>query len=161
TRLLAAAALNGAFQGRIDQPVNYVNAPLVAAERGIQVTEEKRRASGHYTNLVGVVVRANGDETEVTGTTIGVEHRLWLASALGFQIEIELAPLMAFFLYDDKPGVIGRVGTLFGDASVNIANMAVSRTNQGGKALMALSIDSAAPADLIGAFLAAGFDRAW
>src|ERR671914_334149 len=58
---------------------------------------------------------------------------------------MELAPLLAFFRYDDIPGVIGRVGTLFGEASVNIANMAVSRTRRGEKALMALSLDSPAP----------------
>jgi D-3-phosphoglycerate dehydrogenase / 2-oxoglutarate reductase len=161
TRLLTVATLNGVFQGRADQPVNYVNAPLVADERGIEVREEKRRASGDYTNLVRVEVHANGDELAVEGTTIGREHRLWLAGALEYQIEIELAPLMAFFLYDDKPGVIGRVGTTFGDAGVNIANMAVSRTNMGGKALMALSIDSPAPPELVDAFLAHGFDRAW
>ena len=54
TRLLTVAALNGAFQGRTDQPVNYVNAPLVAAERGIEVVEERRRASRDFTNLVRV-----------------------------------------------------------------------------------------------------------
>jgi D-3-phosphoglycerate dehydrogenase len=161
TRLLTVAALNGIFQGRVEHAVNYVNAPLVAAERGIKVLEEKHRASGDYMNLVRVAVGANGDETEVTGTTVGRENRLWLASALGYQIEIELAPLMAFFLYDDKPGVIGRVGTLFGEAGINIANMAVSRTNQGGQALMALSIDSAAPSDLVDRVLASGFDQAW
>jgi D-3-phosphoglycerate dehydrogenase len=161
TRLLTVAALNGAFQGRAEQPVNYVNAPLVAAERGIEVAEEKQRASRDYTNLVRVAVQANGDETAVGGTTIGRENRLWLVGALGYQLEIELAPLMTFFLYDDKPGVIGRVGTTFGDAGVNIANMAVSRTNQGGKALMALSIDGPAPPALVTAFRAAGFDQAW
>jgi len=161
TRLLTVAALNGAFQGRVDHPVNYVNAPLVAEERGIEVAEEKQRASGDYTNLVRVVVRANGDETVVAGTIIGLENRLWLVGALGYELEIELAPLMTFFLYDDRPGVIGRVGTLFGDADVNIANMAVSRTNQGGKALMALSIDTPAPPDLVERFLASGFDEAW
>ena len=62
------------------------------------------------------------------GTTIGNENRHWLVSALGFELEMELAPLMVFFRYDDVPGVIGRVGTLFGEAGVNIANMAVSRT---------------------------------
>jgi D-3-phosphoglycerate dehydrogenase / 2-oxoglutarate reductase len=161
TRLLTVAALNGAFQGRTDQPVNYVNAPLVAEERGIEVIEEKQRASGDYTNLVRVDVHANGDHTPVSGTIIGLENRLWLVEALGYQLEIELAPLMTFFLYDDKPGVIGRVGTTFGDAGVNIANMAVSRTNQGGKALMALSIDSPAPPELVESFRAAGFDEAW
>ena len=152
--------MNGAFQGRCDQPVNYVNAPLIAAERGIAVEEEKRVDSRGYTNLLQVAVHANGDRVEVEGTTIGRDDRLWLVGALGYQIEIELAPLMAFFRYDDMPGVIGRVGTTFGQAGVNIANMAVSRTNQGGKALMALSIDTPAPPDLVEDFLAAGFDDA-
>ncbi len=62
---------------------------------------------------------------------------------------MELAPLLVFFRYDDVPGVIGKVGTLFGDSGVNIANMTVSRTRQGGQALMALSIDSQAPPDLV------------
>jgi D-3-phosphoglycerate dehydrogenase len=158
TRLLTVAALNGAFQGRVDQPVNYVNAPLIAAERGIDVTEESRRACRDFTSLVRVGVRRNGTELRVAGTTIGGEHRHWLVSALGFELELELAPLMVFFRYDDVPGVIGRVGTLFGDAGVNIANMTVSRTRRGGKALMALSIDSPAPAELVQRFHAEGFD---
>jgi D-3-phosphoglycerate dehydrogenase / 2-oxoglutarate reductase len=158
TRLLTLAALNGAFQGRSDRPVNYVNAPLIAAERGVEVVEERRRASRDFTNLVRVSVRANGDESRVAGTTIGREDRRWLVSALGFELEMELAPLMAFFRYDDVPGVIGRVGTLFGEAGVNIANMAVSRTRRGGKALMALSLDSPAPEELAGKLRAAGFD---
>jgi D-3-phosphoglycerate dehydrogenase / 2-oxoglutarate reductase len=158
TRLLTVAALNGAFQGRSDQPVNYVNAPLIAAERGVEVVEERRRASRDFTNLVRVSVRANDDDLRVAGTTIGREGRRWLVSALGFEVEMELAPRMAFFRYEDVPGVIGRVGTLFGEAGVNIANMAVSRTRRGGKALMALSIDSPAPEELVGKLQAAGFD---
>jgi len=160
TRLLTIAALNGAFQGRSEQPVNYVNAPVIAAERGIEVLEESRRASRDFTNLVRVEVRSNGDEVRVAGTTIGNEHRHWLVSALGFELEMELAPLMVFFLYDDVPGVIGRVGTIFGEAGVNIANMAVSRTRRGGKALMALSIDTEPPAGLVDTVRAQGFDDA-
>jgi D-3-phosphoglycerate dehydrogenase / 2-oxoglutarate reductase len=161
TRLLTVAALNGAFQGRSDQPVNYVNAPLIAAERGVEVVEERRRPSRDFTNLVRVSVHANGDQLRVAGTTIGRDDRRWLVSALGFELEMELAPLMAFFRYDDVPGVIGRVGTLFGEAGVNIANMAVSRTRRGGKALMALSIDSPAPEELVDKLRAAGFDDAY
>jgi D-3-phosphoglycerate dehydrogenase / 2-oxoglutarate reductase len=158
TRLLTVAALNGAFQGRSDQPVNYVNAPVIAAERGVQVVEERRRASRDFTNLIRVSIRANGDELRVAGTTIGEANRRWLVSALGFELEMELAPLMAFFRYDDVPGVIGKVGTLFGEAGVNIANMAVSRTRRGDKALMALSIDSEAPEELVESLRDAGFD---
>jgi D-3-phosphoglycerate dehydrogenase len=148
TRLLTVAALNGAFQGRSDQPVNYVNAPVVAAERGIEVSEERRRGSRDFTNLLRVEIRSDGDHVRAAGTIIGSENRHWLVNALGFELEMELARLMVFFRYDDVPGVIGRVGTLFGEAGVNIANMAVSRTRRGGKALMALSIDSPAPPEL-------------
>jgi D-3-phosphoglycerate dehydrogenase len=158
TRLLSVAALNGAFQGRTEQPVNYVNAPLVAAERGIEVVEEKRASSRDFTNLVRVSIRSDGEELRVAGTTIGREDRQWLVSALGFELEMELAPLLVVFKYDDVPGVIGRVGTMFAEAGVNIANMTVSRTRQGGKALMALSIDSPAPPELVERLLAAGFD---
>jgi D-3-phosphoglycerate dehydrogenase len=160
TRLLTVAALNGVFQGRSDTPVNYVNAPLIASERGIEVEEERKRSSRDYTNLVRVRIRWNGSEATAAGTTMGREHRLWLASALGFELDVELAPLMVFFRYDDVPGVIGRVGTLFGQQQVNIANMAVSRTRRGGKALMALSLDTAAPPELVDAVRAEGFDDA-
>ncbi len=146
TRLLTVAALNGAFQGRSDQPVNYVNAPLVAAERGIEVVEERRRASRDFTNLIAVTA---ADSARVAGTTIGGEHRHWLVSALGFDLEIELAPRMILLRYDDVPGVVGRVGTMLGEAGVNIANMAVSRSREAGKALMVLSIDTPASAELL------------
>ena len=105
TRLLTVAALDGIFQGRVDQTVNYVNASLLAAERGIAVAEERLRASRDYMNVVEVrVTPEGGEEVEVSGTTIGPEPRLFLASALGFGIDIELAPDMVFFRYDDVPG---------------------------------------------------------
>ena len=149
TRLLTVAALNGAFQGRSDQPVNYVNAPVVAAERGVEVREERSRSARDYTNLVRVEAMSSSESLRVAGTTIGNENRLWLVSALGFELDMELAPLLVVFRYDDVPGVIGKVGTMFGEAAVNIANMTVSRTRQGGQALMVLSIDSPAPAALV------------
>jgi D-3-phosphoglycerate dehydrogenase len=155
TRLLTLAALNGAFESR-DPSVNWVNAPLVAADRGIEVNEESHRSSRDFTNLVQVTVRQDGDELGVAGTTIGT--RLWLASALGYELEMELAARMVFLRYDDIPGQIGKIGTLFGEAGVNIANMAVSRNREGGKALMALSVDSAVPDTLVEALGGGGFD---
>jgi D-3-phosphoglycerate dehydrogenase len=158
TRMLTVAALQGAFQGRVDEAVNEVNAPLIAAERGIEVSEQRFATAQHYTNLVRVLVGSGGHEVEVAGTTVGPEHRLFLAGALGFSIDIELGPHMAFLSYDDVPGVIGKVGTMFGEAGVNIANMAVSRTTEGGKALMVFSIDSPAPLELIEHVENEGFD---
>jgi D-3-phosphoglycerate dehydrogenase len=142
TRLLTVAALNGAFQGRVDQPVNYVNAPLVARERGIEVREESSSASPDYTSVVGVTAHSKGDPVAVAGTTMGREHRPQLVRALGYEIEVELDRYMLFAVNDDTPGMIGRLGTILGEAGVNIANMAVSRNRREARALMALSLDS-------------------
>jgi D-3-phosphoglycerate dehydrogenase / 2-oxoglutarate reductase len=129
---------------------------VIAAERGIEVTEERASAARDYLNLVTVLV----DDVEVSGTTLGPEHRHFLAGALGFAIDLQLSPRMVFFRYDDVPGVIGRVGTMFGEAGVNIANMAVSRTKEGGKALMVLAIDSEPPPELQERIRGEGFDDA-
>ena len=161
TRLLTGAALNGVFHGRVDETVNYVNAALLAAERGITVSEERLHASRNYMNVVEVrVTTADGTEMEVSGTTIGPEARLFLASAGGFGIDIELGPDMVFFRYDDVPGVIGRVGTMCGENGANIANMAVSRTRDGTQALMALSLDEPPPQSLIEQMHNVGFGDA-
>ena len=160
TRLLTVSALNGAFHGRADRPVNYVNAPLIARERGIEVREERSHSARDYTNLVRVEIRTGDEQTRVAGTLIGSDNRQWLVHALGFDLDLELAPLLVLFRYDDVPGVIGRVGTLFGEAAVNIANMTVSRSRRGEKALMVLTIDSKPPAELVKRIHAEGFDDA-
>jgi len=157
TRLLTLAALMGAFQGRTDRAVNYVNAPHIARERGIEVREERSQSARDYTNLLRVEIRTGEEEVRVSGTTIGREHRQWLVHALGFDLELELAPLLVVCRYDDVPGVIGKVGTLFGEAGVNIANMTVSRTRRGGEALMVLTVDSAPPPELVTRISAEGF----
>jgi D-3-phosphoglycerate dehydrogenase / 2-oxoglutarate reductase len=159
-RLLTVAALNGAFQGRADGPVNYVNAPLIAAERGVEVREERSRSARDYTSLVRVELGSAGSRVRVAGTTIGSDHRPWLVNILGFEIELELAPLFVLCLYNDMPGVIGRVGTMFGEAGVNIAGMTVSRSRRGDKALMALTVDSVPPPELVERLRGEGFDEA-
>jgi len=160
TRILTVAALNGAFQGRADRPVNYVNAPLIARERGIHVREERSRSARDYRNLLGVEAATGSERFRVAGTTIGRDNRQFLVHALGFDLDLELAPLLVLFRYDDVPGVIGRVGTLFGNAGVNIANMTVSRTHRDGKALMVFAVDSKPPAELVERIRAEGFDDA-
>ena len=159
TRLLTVAALNGVFQGRIDQTVNYVNAPLIAAERGIEVSEER----------VGVVPalhepRAGRDLRRRRGGR-GLGHDRRTGAAPLPRGRARLCDRHRAGAEDRVPrlrrrsGVIGRVGTMFGDAGVNIANMAVSRTKAGGKALMAFSIDSAAPPELAERVRSSGFDE--
>jgi D-3-phosphoglycerate dehydrogenase len=145
TRLLTVAALNGIFKGRVEQAVNYVNAPLLARERGIEVREESSPASPDFTSLVEVTAYVDRASFAVAGTTIGSEGRRQLVRALGYEIDVELDRLMLFAINDDTPGMIGRLGTILGEAGVNIANMAVSRNRREARALMALSLDSPPP----------------
>jgi D-3-phosphoglycerate dehydrogenase len=111
TRLLTVAALNGAFQGRVEEAVNYVNAPLVAKERGIEVREERRRASRDFTSLVRIKAVTGAEELVVAGTVLGRELEPRLVRALGYEVEIGLGSLMLFVVNDDRPGMIGRLGT--------------------------------------------------
>jgi D-3-phosphoglycerate dehydrogenase len=149
TRLLTVAALNGAFRGRVEEPVNYVNAPLVAKERGIEVREEQRRASRHFKNLITVTAVSGDEEFPVSGTTTGRDDEPRLVRALGYDVEIALQPLMLFVINDDRPGMIGRLGTILGEAKVNIANMAVSRNRPRSRALMVLTLDNPIPSEVL------------
>jgi D-3-phosphoglycerate dehydrogenase / 2-oxoglutarate reductase len=96
-----------------------------------------------------VTARGRGGESTVVGTTLGTEHRPWLVRALGYAVEIELDPRMLVLENEDVPGMIGRVGTILGNAGVNIANMNVSRNQSGGNALMVVSIDEEPTAALL------------
>ncbi len=142
TRLLTVAALNGVFHGRVEEAVNYVNAPLIARQRGIEVAEERRATSPDFTSLVEVRARSEHEDVVVAGTVTGREHQPRLVQALGYEVEIELDGLMLFVVNEDRPGRIGRVGTIMGEAGINIANMAVSRNRSAGRALMVLTLDS-------------------
>lgn len=158
-RMLSTGALVGLLSGATDEPVNVVNAPHVAAQRGLEVEATSDEAARTYRSLVVVGVDAEDGSAEVVGTTIGAEDRPWLTHVLGYSLDIELAPHMAFFRYGDVPGVIGKVGSAFGAAGVNIANMAVGRGE--GTALMAVSFDEAPPSAVVEELCAGGeFDLA-
>jgi D-3-phosphoglycerate dehydrogenase len=164
TRLVTLAVLNGAFEGRVAETVNFVNAPAIAEERGIRVSEFNESEERDYANLVSVAVVANGDRVEVAGTTIGPRHAPHLVSVFEQGFNIELAPNMAVFRYSDVPGMIGKVGTVLGEHGVNIASTAVGRepgaepgTMAGGTgrhAVMVVTVDSPIPDDVVRAILA-------
>lgn len=158
TRVLCASALAGILAGQIVERPNIVNAPHLAVERGIQFTESTSPQSRDYTNRFTL---RSGDAM-VSGTTIGTTSRTRLVAAFDQDIEIELAPHLGLFRYQDVPGMIGKVGTTLGQAGVNIASMAVSRNKKDGLALMAITIDSPAPPEAAEAIAAIdGFVQAW
>jgi D-3-phosphoglycerate dehydrogenase / 2-oxoglutarate reductase len=143
TRALTLAGLKGAFSSVVHEPVTFVNAPLLAKDRGISYSESKCTTSSDYVNLIEVTATSSGEEVTVAGVLAGKREIEKLVRVYGYDIDMAFAPVMAFFRYEDRPGVVGVVGTLLGKAGVNIANMQVGRHTQGGEALMGLALDSA------------------
>ncbi|HYG72040.1 MAG TPA: phosphoglycerate dehydrogenase [Actinomycetota bacterium] len=149
TRVLTLAVVRGVLRGVVHEPVSFVNAPIIASERGIAITETRSTVSSDYVNLVHV--RADTDEgpVSVAGTLVGKRNAERVMQVNDYDIEMAPARYMLFFTYEDRPGVIGTVGTVLGEAGINIATMDVGRPSRGGTALMGLTLDSAVPPDVI------------
>ena len=144
------SALKGLFTDVTEDPVTYVNAPLLAKERGCEsrlVTAATADDFRNVTTLVGTL--ADGTTVSVAGTLTGPKMVEKIVGVNGFDLEIPISDNMVFFSYVDRPGVIGAVGKLLGDADVNIAGMQVSRIDDLGEALVALTVDSAIPEDVV------------
>jgi D-3-phosphoglycerate dehydrogenase len=149
-KVLELAALKGVFADVVEEQVSYVNAPLLAAERGLEVRLVTNPESPDHRNLVTLRgTLADGSQVSVSGTLIGVHQRERLVEVDGYDIEIDPTDHLAFFRYADRPGMVGIVGRILGDAGVNIAGMQVSRDRKGGHALVAMTVDSAIPTQLV------------
>jgi D-3-phosphoglycerate dehydrogenase len=146
-KVLELAALKGVFTDIVEDQVSYVNAPLLAAERGTAVRLVTESESPDHRNLITVRgTLADGAQVSVSGTLVGINQKERLVEVNGFDIDVEPTEHLAFFNYEDRPGMVGTVGNILGDAGVNIAGMQVARNAKGGQALVALSVDSAIPA---------------
>lgn len=143
-KVLELAALKGVFTDVVEESVSYVNAPLLAAERGTAVrlvTEEESEDHRNLITLRGTL--PDGSQVSVSGTLVGIHQRERLVEVNGFDVDLEPTEHLAFLSYADRPGMVGTVGGILGDHGVNIAGMQVSRDAKGGLALMALSVDTA------------------
>jgi D-3-phosphoglycerate dehydrogenase len=157
TRLLTVAAVRGVLAGHTEEEVNLVNAPALAEERGIQISERTDATARDFTDLLRVSVVAGGVRARVVGTTLGRHHRPHLLEAWGhrFNLQLDEAAHLAVFRYFDLPGMMGRVGTVFGGQGVNISSAAVGREGPGedGKrdevAVMVIATDGPVPGELV------------
>ncbi len=148
-RLLGIAVLVGILSGHTEEPVNLVNAPAMAEERGIELAETTDTASKDFTELVTVRLESGEDVVEVAGTAVGPRNVPHVVSVWGHSFYLPLADHLAIFRYRDQPGMIGRVGTAFGEHGVNIVSAAVGAEAQAEEAVMALTTDAAVPVDVI------------
>jgi D-3-phosphoglycerate dehydrogenase len=155
TRLLVIQTLLGALGGRTEEDVNAVNAPQMADERGIRVVEAKHSAARDYTDLIRVEVSDGENTVRVAGTLIGRRNRPHLLEVWGQRFDVQLEEHITLFRYQDLPGMLGRVGTTFGAAGVNIISAAVGRqpeyedAPEGGLAAMAITTSEPVPQSVV------------
>jgi D-3-phosphoglycerate dehydrogenase len=150
TRVLTLAILKGILGRSVNEPVSFVNAPLLARDRGLTVSEMRSTGSQDYVSQISLRAQTESEsEIEVAGTLLGKKNAERVIQVWDFEVEIEPSPYMLFFVYEDRPGIIGRVGTILGEHAINIATMEVGRKAAGGDALMGLTVDSPVPPDVL------------
>jgi D-3-phosphoglycerate dehydrogenase len=160
TRMLSLAVVCGALEGRTEEQVNLVNAPTMAAERGIVVEERAVSEAQDFHELIRVTVIAGGEQVTVAGTGIGPNRVPHLVEVHGQRVTVELEPFVTVFRYADLPGMIGRVGTAFGRHGLNISSAAVGRAPDGApagetrNAVMVVTTDAPVPNEVVGEIVA-------
>jgi D-3-phosphoglycerate dehydrogenase len=141
--VLAISALKGALQATGSEDVTYVNAPGLAAERGVSSNVTTTADSPEYRSMISLhAALASGHSIKVDGTLMGIKKVEKIIAIDGFDLDLPPTENLLFLRYTDKPGVVGAVGNTLGSAKINIAGMQVAREAAGGKALMALTVDS-------------------
>lgn len=153
TRLLGLNALIGVLAAKGADDLNEVNAPQIAKQRGISTEDVNQHQVRDYTDMIRVTVTSSRHTASVAGTVIGNHHRPHLLEAWGQRFQVQLEHHLTMFRYHDRPGMLGRVGTLFGANNVNIASSIVGRQPEGADhqpfAAMVLTTDVAVPEALI------------
>ena len=139
TRAVQLAALKGVFTDLSHEPVTFVNAPLMADERGVSTRTVKQPASRDWVSMI----RLRVGDVSVAGTLTGPGDAERIVELWGYPVDMEPASHLLLLRYQDRPGVIGKVGTVLGEAGINVAEMQVGRSEAGGMALMVLAVDEA------------------
>jgi D-3-phosphoglycerate dehydrogenase / 2-oxoglutarate reductase len=144
------AALKGIFTNIVSETVSYVNAPLLAEQRGIAVRLITDPESPEYRNVITIAgALADGRQISVSGTLTGPKQIEKLVGINGFEIEVPIATTHLIMEYTDRPGIVAIYGSEFGDAGINIAGMQIARREAGGSALSILTVDSPVPAEVL------------
>ncbi len=156
---LSSAILKGFFSPILAESVNYVNSLVIAKERHISIEEVKSSKVHNFSNLIQVIVETNRERKEVAGTLFN-NNNPKIVNIDGYYLEASPLGNMLVIYNEDKPGVIGHIGTVFGNNNANISSMTFGREEPGGNALMVLNLDSAVDAAVIKELLDCKYIRA-
>lgn len=148
--VLKLAALKGVFTNVVSESVSYVNAPLLAEQRGVAVRLIADADSPEYRNVITLRgALADGTQVSVSGTLTGTKQTEKLVGINGYDIEVPIADHHIVMIYTDRPGIVAVYGSEFGEAGINIAGMQIARREAGGQALSVLTVDSPVPSEVI------------
>lgn len=148
--VLKLAALKGIFSNTVSESVSYVNAPIVAEQRGITVRLTTDATSDEYRNLLTIRGSLSGGASvSVSGTLTGTKQTQKIVEINGYDVEVPIAEHLIVMIYTDRPGIVAVYGKEFGEAGINIAGMQIARQGKGGQALSVLTVDSPVPEDLL------------
>ena len=148
--VLKLAALKGLFQTMVTEQVSYVNAPLMAEQRGVEVRLTQDSVSDEYRNVTTMkAVLSDGTTVSAGGTVIGPKHQQKLVSINGYDVELAMADNFVVMVYQDRPGIVAVYGKAFAEAGINIAAMTIARQQEGGKALSVVTVDSPVDAEIL------------
>jgi D-3-phosphoglycerate dehydrogenase len=154
--VLKLAALKGIFSNIVSESVSYVNAPLLADQRGVEVRLITDAASEDYRNLLTIRgALADGSQISVSGTLTGAKQIEKIVEINGYDVEVPIAEHLIVMIYTDRPGIVAVYGKQFGEAEINIAGMQIARRTAGGQALSVLTVDSPVPDGLLASVRAA------
>ena len=150
TSVLKLAALKGIFTNVVSESVSYVNAPLLAEQRGIEVRTLREEESPEYRTVLTIRgALSDGTQISVSGTLAGIKQVEKIVEINGYEVDVPIDDHLIVMQYIDRPGIVAVYGKEFGDAKINIAGMQIARQNLGGKALSVLTVDSPVPAALL------------
>jgi D-3-phosphoglycerate dehydrogenase len=150
TSVLKLAALKGIFTNVVSESVSYVNAPLLAEQRGIEVRTLSEEESPEYRTVLTLRgALSDGTQISVSGTLAGIKQVEKIVEINGYEVDVPIDDHLILMQYIDRPGIVAVYGKEFGDAKINIAGMQIARQNLGGKALSVLTVDSPVPASLL------------
>ena len=156
TKLLSAAFACGLLEAALVEDVNIVNAEVLLRERGIELVEQSRQDRGAFNSVISAEVTTERETRRAAGTLFG-SNMPRLVQVDDHRLEAFLDGVLLVFTHTDVPGIIGRVGTIFGEHQVNIAQMAVGRSAPGGAATGVLNLDGEPPAAALNAMRSAGY----
>jgi len=149
TNLLTMTAVKSMLSFMLSDTINFVNAIVLAKERGIEIVESTTKEVHDFTSTITVCVDTDKSRREIVGTLIGKKRDPYVVSVFGYHTDFAPEGILLVFTHTDEPGIVGRMGSILGDAHVNIAALHMGRNEVGGDAVSILNLDVEIASELL------------